>query len=246
MQSLRGINTRGPGGQLAPGLGGMDGSSLPATPMTAGGGDIFDGLVTPTATAAAAAADAAGAAAAFQRPDSVPPLNTAALAAAGAAGSAVAPTTGATGTTFYSAQDAASGAFPSDRSAFKSTRSGLPSGRASDVFDFVQTPAHSSRGGTVAAGVAAGAVTAGVVAAAAAAAKLGSSEQQGASQQDEPAAVEVAAKRPGFRMDVNDLAEDSVSGEAGCLGLKEVACRLQRAFHCCVLNKIALCAQYLM
>lgn len=214
MQSLRGINTRGPGGQLAPGFGGMDGSSLPATPMTVGGGDIFDGLVTPTAAAAAAAAGAAGAAVAFQRPDSVPPLNTAALASAGAQGSTAAPATGATGTTFYSTQEAASGAFASDRSGFKSARSGLPSGRASDVFDFVQTPAHSSRGGAAPAALAAGAVAAGLVAAATVAAAPGSSaEQQGAGEEGQPAAGEVAARRPGFRMDVNDLAEDSVSGE---------------------------------
>lgn len=194
--------------------------------MTAGGGDIFDGLVTPTATAAAAAAGAAGAAAAFQRPDSVPPLNTAALKAAGATGSAAAPATGATGTTFYSAQGATSGAPPSERSAFQSARSGLasgrsalPSGRPSDVFDFVQTPMHSSRAGAAPAALAAGVVAAGVAAGAVAAAAAGSAEERAAAEEAQPGAVDVAARRPGFRLDVNDLAEDSVSGERLFVGV---------------------------
>lgn len=78
---------------------------------------------------------------------------------------------------------------------------------------------HSSRAGAAPAALAAGAVAAGVAAGAVAAAAAGSTEQQAAAEEAQPGAVDVAARRPGFRLDVNDLAEDSVSGEGWFVGV---------------------------
>lgn len=186
VQSLRGVNTRGPSRMAA--LGGA--GSQPATPMTAGGegGDVFDALVTPNTVAAAAGA--AAAAAAFHRPDGVPPLNTAALAAAGGAPGGRAPSeaerqAGAgeapleeedlpTGTSYYTAVGGRSTAMASlASSAFTTGRGGRPS----DASDGLQAPAAS--GGAVAAAAAGG---------------------------------QAAERRPGFRMDINELSEGSVSG----------------------------------
>lgn len=201
LQSLQGINTRGPNTVQQAVFGG---DSMPGTPMSAGG-DIFDGLVTPTTAAAAAgAAGGVAMAAAFHRPDGVPPLNTAALARDGmgrapaesAQGSAAdgelpeGETDLPTGTSYYTAQDGRSTAFPSQSSSAFASGRGALSSRPSDVFDGLPTPAHGASGAQAAA-IALGAV-AGTAAVAAGAG---------------------AARRPGFRMDVNDLAEGSVSGE---------------------------------
>lgn len=133
LQPLNSINTRAPGTQRAAGAaGGVGSGSMPATPMSATS-DVFDGLMTPAA--AASAAQAGVAAQAFGRPQGVPPL---------AMGSAV-----------------ASMAMCPPGSVAPSARGEDLSGRQSDVFDFLQTPAHGSGAAEAAAAALAAAADAG-------------------------------------------------------------------------------------
>ena len=137
-----------------------------------------------TPAAAGGTAGAAAAAAAFGRPDSVPLLNTSALAAA------------------------------APHSAAPSARGTALSHRPSDIFDHLGTPTHAGDAAAVAA--AALAAAAGMVAVEASMeAEREASEAEAVSLRGTPSAAQAAsARRPGFRMDVNDLAEGSESGEA--------------------------------
>lgn len=205
-QALRGINTRSPVTQLAAGDGvGGDGGSMPATPITATAeGDVFDGLMTPAAAGGAAGLGMAAAAAAFGRPQGVPPLNTTGMAAAGSQPQQWQSVSGDTPGAMLSGRSEAGGGL---------TR------RDSDVFDFLQTPAHGSGAAEAAAAALALAAAGGAVAAAAATSSRAQQKEDGeqgsaVSLEGTPSAAAAAAaaavgRRPGFKLDVNDLAEDS-------------------------------------
>jgi hypothetical protein len=206
LQALRGINTRAPGTQLAAGDGvGGDGGTMPATPMTATAeGDVFDGIMTPAAAGGAAGLGMAAAAAAFGRPQGVPPLNTAGLAAASGQPQQWQSVGGDTPGAMLSGRSEAGGGL---------TR------RESDAFNFLQTPAHGSGAAEAAAAALALAAAGGAVAAAAATPSRAQQEEEdeqgsavsleGKSSAAAAAAAAAIGRRPGFKLDMNDLAEDS-------------------------------------
>lgn len=185
-QALHGINTKAR--QAAEAGAAVGGSSMPITPMTATS-DVFDSLSTP------AAAAAAGGSATFGRPEGIPLINTAALAAAG---------------TQQREWQAPGSAAPSVR--------GRLSRRESDAFDFLQTPARGSHAIEAAADALALAAAGGIAAAAVVATGSTAADEEdreALSLGGTPSAAAAGggvARRPGFRLDVNGLAEGSVSG----------------------------------
>lgn len=91
----------------------------------------------------------------------------------------------------------------------------------SDVFEFVQTPAHgsgASQAATAVLAVATGGIAGGVVVAMAAPSSIQDERCPGAAAASgvAPAGAGVV-RRPGFCLDVNGLAESSVSGVLGCM-----------------------------